>query len=362
MVVVPPTPYPPNWNAEHRTWPFVREFILGVPWPGVPANDPVGSVVTELRAQNFFAVPQLVNPLIPAQYVGGPNTATRPLTNGRLGRQVLGVLNASIDRADRAGEIRSQASGPGALGYWMAMLRIDPATDTNTVLLMRVARRIGEFVAMGVKARFGMPRPAHVYPWIVPLIDGPDTPSYPSSHALQAHLISAALKLALPVPQFPPVWPPVVAPPPAPGAWPPVVPPRPVAPNETAQALDHLAYRVAYNREVAGVHYPWTARPASSRRSSCIFKLRSRCRSQLPALVGPRPASWQIDPSPIGTLQPRRLRWLRLNPEPHAGSARRGAVHRRLRRLRPSMAMLPPPASTSTPRSRPCSTLCRRLF
>ena len=42
-----------------------------------------------------------------------------------------------------------------------------------------------------------MRRPAQVYPWIMPLIDGPDTPSFPSSHSLQAHLISGALKLAL---------------------------------------------------------------------------------------------------------------------------------------------------------------------
>ena len=45
-----------------------------------------------------------------------------------------------------------------------------------------------------------MRRPAQVYPWIMPLIDGPDTPSFPSSHSLQAHLISGALKLALPRP------------------------------------------------------------------------------------------------------------------------------------------------------------------
>jgi hypothetical protein len=59
----------------------------------------------------------------------------------------------------------------------------------------------------------------------MPLIDGPDTPSYPSSHSLQAHLISLALKEAVP------------------------------AGGETAASLDDLADRVAYNREVAGVHY-----------------------------------------------------------------------------------------------------------
>ena len=71
-----------------------------------------------------------------------------------------------------------------------------------------------------------MRRPSQVYPFVLPVIDPPDTPSYPSSHALQAHLISGLLKKGL-----------------AGGA------------TETARALDHIAMRIATNREVAGVHY-----------------------------------------------------------------------------------------------------------
>ena len=61
------------------------------------------------------------------------------------------MLNASIDRADRALEIFDQASGPGALHYWTGMLRIDPSKENNTFLLMLVARKIGEYVAMRLK-------------------------------------------------------------------------------------------------------------------------------------------------------------------------------------------------------------------
>jgi hypothetical protein len=154
--------------------------------------------------------------------------------------QVQGVLNASIDRADRSLEILDQASGQGALHYWTGMLHIDPSKDRNTFLLMLVARKIGEYVAMGLKDHFQMRRPAQVYPLIMPLIDGPDTPSFPSSHSLQAHLITGVLKLAL--------TPAVMS------VWPPAPPPPPPCAN-TAQALDVLADRIAYNREVAGVHY-----------------------------------------------------------------------------------------------------------
>ena len=162
------------------------------------------------------------------------------------------------------------------------MLRINPATDSNTVLLIRVARKIGEFVAMGLKDKYRMRRPAQVYPWIMPLIDGPDTPSYPSSHAVQAFLISAALQLALPaVPGPAPAWPPVV------GAWPPFVPPLPVlvaAPGETAQALDHLAYRVAYNREVAGLHYRMDSEAGKFAALSCMAHLHA---AAFPAVGAP---------------------------------------------------------------------------
>ena len=137
-------------------------------------------------------------------------------------------------------EILDQATGQGALSYWTGMLRIDPSKDKNTFLLILVARKIGEYVAMGLKQFYQMRRPAQVYPLIMPLIDGPDTPSFPSSHSLQAHLITGALKLAL----TPPVQP----------VWPPPGPPPPPCAN-TAQALDVLADRIAYNREVAGVHY-----------------------------------------------------------------------------------------------------------
>jgi len=256
-VVALPVPYTPNWDAEYRAWPFVREFVCVIPWP--TANDPVQSLLVELLLQNAIPVPADLTP------APGEPGAALALAPGILSQQVVGVLNASIDRADRASEILHQADGVGALSYWTGMLRLDPATDTNTILLIRVARKIGEFVAMGLKDRFRMRRPAQVYPWIMPLIDGPDTPSYPSSHSLQAHLISSALKLALPVPQPPP--------PPAPWVFPPPPLPLPPLAPQTSQALDHLAYRVAYNREVAGVHFPMDSEAGRFVAYSCIRHL-----------------------------------------------------------------------------------------
>jgi hypothetical protein len=175
-----PTPYPADWDPELRTWAYVREFITAAAWP--TANDPVTSVYTQLLASALFVPPTVTQP------PGGPyGAAANPLTTAELAHQVIIVLDASIDRADRALEIVDQATGPGALHYWTGMMRIDPSKDKNTFLLMMVALKIGEFVAMGLKDIFKMRRPAQVYPLIMPLIDGPDTPSFPSSHSTQAH-------------------------------------------------------------------------------------------------------------------------------------------------------------------------------
>jgi membrane-associated phospholipid phosphatase len=219
--------YSKNWDPQFRTWSYVEDFILD-------GGASIAAIQALIQGQRFFPVPDTIGA-----------TPTTPLDATALAAQVLGVLNASIDRADRALEILDQASAVGALRYWTGMLHIDASKENDTFLLMLVARALGEYVAMRLKGIYRMRRPAQVYPWIMPLIDGPDTPSFPSSHALQAHLISGVLKLAIPGATAP-VWPPAASPAP----WPPAP-----AGTQVAQALDRLASRVAENREIAGVHY-----------------------------------------------------------------------------------------------------------
>jgi hypothetical protein len=256
---LPTLSYRPDWAPEYRAWAFVQDFIVN----GGFGNDPVTKIKADIDAQTDFPVPGVT------------------LTTALMKDEVENVLHRAIKRPDRANEILDQASGPGALRYWTGLLRLDPSQDKDAWLLMLVAHKIGEFVAMGLKDKYLMRRPAQVYPWIMPLIDGPDTPSYPSSHSLQAHLITGVLKLAL--------TPSVEAPLGAVGTPPSIKPflktPQEIvavaaasvngAPSaadiakaknagawvggadypETAKALDILAYRVATNREVAGVHY-----------------------------------------------------------------------------------------------------------
>jgi len=122
-------------------------------------------------------------------------------------------------------EIVDQDDADGFLKYWLAMLMIDAGHDPATCLLIRVARRVGEVVVMCLKEEYHEARPSQVCPVIVPLLGPPVTPSFPSGHALQNHLIALCLGAANRSPNQP-------------------------------DMLTKLARRIAQNRVIAGLHYP----------------------------------------------------------------------------------------------------------
>jgi hypothetical protein len=83
---------------------------------------------------------------------------------------------------------------------------------------------LGKVVAVHFKNRYGRPRPCQLEPRLRPLIDGPGHPAYPSGHSLQYHLLAKALATI-------------------------------VRSHEIGEQLFEIAWRVAENREWAGVHY-----------------------------------------------------------------------------------------------------------
>jgi acid phosphatase (class A) len=138
---------------------------------------------------------------------------------------VTQMLDRAPDRPDRFNEIISQHNGEGAIGYFLGMLMIDPVRMPAVNLLIRVARRIGEHISMCLKGRFRCPRPSQLCSAIVPMIDPPATPSFPSGHSLQAQLIARCLLSAAP-------------------------------PMQPAHLVTDLAARIGENRIIAGLHYP----------------------------------------------------------------------------------------------------------
>jgi acid phosphatase (class A) len=145
---------------------------------------------------------------------------------GEIDEQLKGVLDAAPERESRFAEIIHQDSSEGAISYWSGMIMLVPAAAPATTLLIRVARRIGELVVVGLKHHYRFPRPSQLCPAIVPMMDPPAHPSFPSGHSLQSRLISLCLQRA-----------------------------RRGLPQADSMLAD-LAERIGWNRVISGVHYP----------------------------------------------------------------------------------------------------------
>ena len=208
-VVIPLIPgtfaFPAYWDAELRAYEYLDEFLrtygnwralltADVGTPNGPAN------------------------LTPSHLLGGAGN-TNPVRD-----EIIFILDQAPDRQDRFQEILSQHSGEGAIGYFLGMLMIDPSRMPAMNLFMRVARRIGEHIVMVLKGEFRCPRPSQLCAAIVPMIDPPATPAYPSGHSLQARLIARCIG----------------------GTTLSIVP---------QHLLYNLADRIGENRIIAGIHY-----------------------------------------------------------------------------------------------------------
>lgn len=189
-----PIRYREFWDAELQAYVYLNEFVARHPdW-----LDTIRPNLAELEKQ----------------------------LRAGIHTQLIAVVDAAPERESRFAEIVQQHTAEGAISYWHAMLMLEPSYAPATCLLIRVARRVGELVGMCLKNEFRFPRPSQICPAIVPMIDPPAHPSFPSGHALQGRLMSLVLRDV-----------------------------RGVLP-QARRLLDELADRVAMNRIIAGLHYP----------------------------------------------------------------------------------------------------------
>jgi len=198
------------WDAEHRAYVFLNEFI----WRN---NDWLAELIKATAASH------------------------RQLHDEK-GDQLRQVIEASGDREERFAEIIDQHEGEGAIKYWLGMLMIDPGSAPATYQLIRVARKIGEMAVMCLKHYYREARPSQVCPAIVPMIDPPVTPSFPAGHALQSHLISTCLAAT-------------------------------DRPRDQRDLLFGLSERVAENRVIAGLHYPLDSKAGVVAAEECFRRL-----------------------------------------------------------------------------------------
>ncbi len=161
-----------------------------------------------------------------------PPPPTDPL---EVGQEIATLIKLSEQRVSRSAEIAAQAADASV--YWSAMLMMTQASRPATWDLIINANTVGHLVAMHFKRHFARPRPAQVYPALMPILPTPSHPSYPNAHALESALIAACLELAIP---------------------------SLGSPKETQGPLDVLAERIGVNREIAGLHFPSDTRAGRS--------------------------------------------------------------------------------------------------
>lgn len=143
------------------------------------------------------------------------------------------VRAAQDERPDALGEIVAQnATYEDVAAYFYALLRVPSGSRPSLDRLLHIAGLAGILAAMHFKAHPGgdrppRPRPSQVCPALLPPIEVPGHPAFPSGHATQALLMALCIEETLPGARR--------------DAW------RPL--------LHALARRIARNREIAGLHY-----------------------------------------------------------------------------------------------------------
>jgi hypothetical protein len=141
-------------------------------------------------------------------------------------RHVTRVLARTPERGDRLPEILVQADD--LWPFWTTVTNLDPTCVPRTFELIQLARRFATSVVMRLKHEFACARPADVSAQVQPVIPTPGHGSWPSGHATIAYMAADLFALLLPGGEG----------------------------SEVHQQLERLAYRIADNRVVAGVHFP----------------------------------------------------------------------------------------------------------
>jgi membrane-associated phospholipid phosphatase len=236
--VVPETTRRPNepWFRGH---PWPPTSLPGANWPTVPvpiigpqdltAWSPMNHSLTVLA--EFVQVPDaggnpawinLLDPAVPAD--------SPPITPAVLAAEVAELRQLVAFRSGAMAEAMAQRGG--LIGYFRGVLSFSPETHPNTYYLCAAALRIGQFQCMHYKQVFRRPRPGRVIPGLMPPIDAPGHPAYPSGHATESHLIAMCLEAVVPA---------AIS-----GGL----------PNIQQGPLRRIAERMSKVREVLGLHYP----------------------------------------------------------------------------------------------------------
>jgi acid phosphatase (class A) len=153
----------------------------------------------------------------------------KTFSNADIQREIDQLLILAVtERPTALGEIIQQNQN-FQIG-WLHLLMIDQGSHPLTFRLMKLAARVGEAVMIHYKYHFKRPRPSQICPTLFQPVEVPGHAAYPAGHALIAYLTTNCLIDMLPNTNKS----------------------KPVL----KLVLEKFAERLAFNRCIAGLHYP----------------------------------------------------------------------------------------------------------
>jgi hypothetical protein len=162
-------------------------------------------------------------------------------TESELKEEIEELIAISEYRAGVMNEALAQRSN--LIAYWRGVLMFDSGSAPRTCDLIEIASYVGQFQAMHYKRKFNRPRPSQISPSLLPPVNPPGHPSYPSGHATEAYLMAHCLKEVMPKAASAPANPKYSG----------RRSSHKVSPDSSP--LLRMAQRIARNREVLGLHY-----------------------------------------------------------------------------------------------------------
>ena len=147
--------------------------------------------------------------------------------------QLKKVESYAALRSERSAEILSQVVPQTA--HWSAIAGMSPDHHRFTWELLGVGLRFAMMMVMRFKHHFGVERPGRRSAVIQPMILTPGYTAYPCGHATEASFVAELIPLLSRDPTYPKGF---------------------RRADGIAQQLNRLAFRIAENRVVAGLHYP----------------------------------------------------------------------------------------------------------
>jgi membrane-associated phospholipid phosphatase len=148
-----------------------------------------------------------------------------------LRRPAAGVLESQIDlieaqvseRETRLPEVGAELDG--GLPFMMAAAGLQPSRHRSVLELCDLAAGLASLVCQRFKQAMAVPRPFQLAPQLLTLVPTPEHAAYPAGHATESYAVAHVLA-------------------------------KLIGEDQVTDTLMRTAHRVAYNRTVAGLHYP----------------------------------------------------------------------------------------------------------